>query len=624
MDLLNQTSLKREEKLQLLTDGLPLSWRDVFAAAQPADPTKWIQVALSVEHNRQESKLRNLFKPKVCTLSQQERSASNCPFFCPICMKKRIKVKHWLNECPDYDPNYKTERSSKNTQPKQFIATVTESTTSNETNKVACLSTNNPPYKLIDFKICVNKHPLQAFMDTVDSPIASPLVCVPKKNGKIRICADFKRTLNPFIEDVKYPIPNIDNVLHSFFGKSIFSKIDLSSAYHQILLDEESQKLTVISTHKGLFKYKRLPFGIKSGATIFQRTMDNIFSGLKNVIIYLDDILIASSDVNEHISDIETVMNKLSDFNFSINKEKSLFFVDEINYLGHRINKNGIYPLEDKLDSIKKCPKPSNISELKSFLGMLSFYSKFVRNLSIQANPLFSLLKRSYNWNWKNEHDQAFEKCKNLISTKTCLTHYSQDLPLYVTCDASNYGIGGYISHIVNGIEKPITFVSRTLNDTEKKYSQIEKEGLSIFFTLNRLKQFLYGRKFIINTDHKPLLAIFGDKNNLPALVANRLHRWSLSISNFNFEIKYTKGTEIPLADFLSRFPNPEKGEKEEEMGEILLIENSILDYVLVSYKTQEDPTLRKLYKLVKYDKYDIESEVDIKPYNRIKNEITI
>ncbi|UYV76696.1 K02A2.6-like, partial [Cordylochernes scorpioides] len=458
----------------------------------------------------------------------------------------------------------------------------------------------------------------------VDSPIASPLVCVPKKNGKIRICADFKRTLNPFIEDVKYPIPNIDNVLHSFFGKSIFSKIDLSSAYHQILQDEESQKLTVISTHKGLFKYKRLPFGIKSGATIFQRTMDNIFSGLKNVIIYLDDILIASSDVNEHISDIETVMNKLSDFNFSINKEKSLFFVDEINYLGHRINKNGIYPLEDKLDSIKKCPKPSNISELKSFLGMLSFYSKFVRNLSIHANPLFSLLKRSYNWNWKNEHDQAFEKCKNLISTKTCLTHYSQDLPLYVTCDASNYGIGGYISHIVNGTEKPITFVSRTLNDTEKKYSQIEKEGLSIFFTLNRLKQFLYGRKFIINTDHKPLLAIFGDKNNLPALVANRLHRWSLSISNFNFEIKYTKGTEIPLADFLSRFPNPEKGEKEEEMGEILLIENSILDYVLVSYKTQEDPTLRKLYKLVKYDKYDVDSEVDIKPYNRIKNEITI
>ncbi|UYV66907.1 hypothetical protein LAZ67_4003288, partial [Cordylochernes scorpioides] len=320
----------------------------------------------------------------------------------------------------------------------------------------------------------------------------------------------------------------------------------------------------------------------------------------------------------------QRVMNKLSDFNFSINKEKSLFFVDEINYLGHRINKNGIYPLEDKLDSIKKCPKPSNISELKSFLGMLSFYSKFVRNLSIHANPFFSLLKRSYNWNWKNEHDQAFEKCKNLISTKTCLTHYSQDLPLYVTCDASNYGIGGYISHIVNGIEKPITFVSRTLNDTEKKYSQIEKEGLSIFFTLNRLKQFLYGRKFIINTDHKPLLAIFGDKNNLPALVANRLHRWSLSISNFNFEIEYTKGTEIPLADFLSRFPNPEKGEKEEEMGEILLIENSILDYVLVSYKTQEDPTLRKLYKLVKYDKYDIESEVDIKPYNRIKNEITI
>ncbi|UYV64950.1 hypothetical protein LAZ67_3002548 [Cordylochernes scorpioides] len=170
MDLLNQTSLKKEEKIQLLTDGLPLNWRDVFAAAQPADPTKWIQVALSVEHNRQQSKLRNLFKPKVCTLSQQERSASNCPFFCPICMKKRIKVKHWLNECPDYDPNYKAERSSKNTQPKQFITTVTESTTSNETNKVACLSTNNPPFKLIDFKICGNKHPLQAFMDT-DSPM---------------------------------------------------------------------------------------------------------------------------------------------------------------------------------------------------------------------------------------------------------------------------------------------------------------------------------------------------------------------------------------------------------------------------------------------------------------------
>ncbi|UYV73811.1 K02A2.6-like [Cordylochernes scorpioides] len=458
------------------------------------------------------------------------------------------------------------------------------------------------------------------------SECASPLVCVAKPNGQIRLCADFKKSLNPYLEDVKYPIPNIDSVLSNFQGKKLFTKLDLSKAYHQIEMDDISKKYLVVSTHKGLYKYNRLAFGIKTASEIFQKTMESFFSGIRDVYIYFDDILIASEDLESHLDILKKTLNILKENNFTINKNKCLFVKNEIEYLGHKINEFGIYPLKDKLACIKNCPVPKNITELKSFLGFLSFYSKFLPNLSDLAYPLYNLLKKNVKWSWNAGTDRSFNSCKNALDETTCLSHYSLNLPLILSCDASQVGIGATLSHLKDGEERPVCFISRTLNVHERKYSQVEREGLAIVFAVNKLKNYLFGRKFTIYTDHKPLITIFGDKTNLPPLIANRLHRWALTLSNYSFEIKYKKGKDNIIPDFLSRFPEFQEDNLEynDGSGEILLLNTSIIDHVLVAHEIQLDRTLFKLYKIIETGEVPSSPNDDLIPYLKRIDDFTI
>ncbi|UYV71248.1 hypothetical protein LAZ67_8002382, partial [Cordylochernes scorpioides] len=471
--------------------------------------------------------------------------------------------------------------------------------------------------KLVDLNI----------MSPIDkSDCASPLVCVAKPNGQIRLCADFKKSLNPYLEDVKYPIPNIDSVLSNFQGKKLFTKLDLSKAYHQIEMDDISKKYLVVSTHKGLYKYNRLAFGIKTASEIFQKTMESFFSGIRDVYIYFDDILIASEDLESHLDILKRTLNILKENNFTINKNKCLFVKNEIEYLGHKINELGIYPLKDKLACIKNCPVPKNITELKSFLGFLSFYSKFLPNLSDLAYPLYNLLKKNVKWSWNAGTDRSFNSCKNALDETTCLSHYSLNLPLILSCDASQVGIGATLSHLKDGEERPVCFISRTLNVHERKYSQVEREGLAIVFAVNKLKNYLFGRKFTIYTDHKPLITIFGDKTNLPPLIANRLHRWALTLSNYSFEIEYKKGKDNIIPDFLSRFPECQEDNLEynDGSGEILLLNTSIIDHVLVAHETQLDRTLFKLYKIIETGELPSSPNDDLIPYLKRIDDFTI
>ncbi|UYV78697.1 K02A2.6-like [Cordylochernes scorpioides] len=458
------------------------------------------------------------------------------------------------------------------------------------------------------------------------SECASPLVCVAKPNGQIRLCADFKKSLNPYLEDVKYPIPNIDSVLCNFQGKKLFTKLDLSKAYHQIEMDDISKKYLVVSTHKGLYKYNRLAFGIKTASEIFQKTMESFFSGINDVYIYFDDILIASEDLESHLDILKRTLNIFKENNFTINKNKCLFVKNEIEYLGHKINEFGIYPLKDKLACIKNCPVPKNITELKSFLGFLSFYSKFLPNLSDLAYPLYNLLKKNVRWSWNAGTDRSFNSCKNALDETTCLSHYSLNLPLILSCDGSQVGIGATLSHLKDGEERPVCFISRTLNVHERKYSQVEREGLAIVFAVNKLKNYLFGRKFTIYTDHKPLITIFGDKTNLPPLIANRLHRWALTLSNYSFEIKYKKGKDNIFPDFLSRFPECQEDNLEynDGSGEILLLNTSIIDHVLVAHEIQLDRTLFKLYKIIETGELPSSPNDDLIPYLKRIDDFTI
>ncbi|UYV77315.1 K02A2.6-like [Cordylochernes scorpioides] len=373
----------------------------------------------------------------------------------------------------------------------------------------------------------------------------------------------------------------------------------ISPRISSIEMDEASKNLLVVSTHRRLYRYNRLPFGISPASAIFQRCMDSLFHDVPNTVIYLDDIFIGSKDEQEHYRILKMIFDKLKELNFTLNKEKCLFLKKDICFLGHIINEDGFRPDSKKLEALERCKKPFDKTSLKSFLGMLSFYSKYIPNMSTLAGPLYQLLKKDNRWKWSSQCEKAFLNLKLTLLNSQALIHYSMKLPLTLTCDASAYGISGVLCHIVEGEEKPITFVSRTLSSAEVKYSQTEKEALAIVFATSKLRQYLFGRKFVLKSDHKALTTVFGNKRLLPPLIANRLHRWALELSNFDFDIRYTNKDTMLCADAFSRLPLEEINSREDNIDlvthDISFLNVTPLDHIIIEEEINKYPVLNKL-----------------------------
>ena len=382
---------------------------------------------------------------------------------------------------------------------------------------------------------------------------AAPIVPVVNRDGSIRICGDYKQTVNQASLVDPYPLPRIDDLFTSLSGGKKFSKLDLSKAYQQLVLAESSRELTTINTHKGLYHYTRLPFGISSAPAIFQRTIDSLLQGLNHVVVYLDDIVVTGSLDEGHIHNLEEVLSRLSNAGIHLKREKCSFFADQVEYLGHLINK-GLHPTDAKVEAVQKAPAPSNVSELKSFLGLLNYYSKFLPNLSSVLSPLYSLLQADKIWTWGHEEEESFTTAKALLSSSKFLVHYDPNKPLMLSFDASSYGVGAVLSHqMQDGSEKPIGFASRTMSAIEKKYSQLHKEALAIMFGISKFHQYLYGRKFTLYTDHRPLSHLFHPCRSVPQMTSSRLQRWALVLSSYQYDIRYKTGKDHGNADAFSR-----------------------------------------------------------------------
>lgn len=345
-----------------------------------------------------------------------------------------------------------------------------------------------------------------------------------------------------------------------------------------MLLDDDSKVFTTINTHKGLFQYNRLPYGVSSAPGIFQRTMENLLQGIQRVLVRLDDILITGEDDDKHLDILDQVCSRLSKAGVRLKRGKCFFMVDEVVFLGHRINKEGIHPVDDKIQAIRDAPSPRSITELKSYLGLLNYYSKFLRNLSPVLAPLHELLRKSVKWHWGKEQEDAFSQSKELLQSSAVLIHFDPSKPLVLDCDASPYGIGAVLSHkMANETERPIDFMSRTLSRAEKGYSQLEKEALSIVFGVKKFHKFLNGRHFTVKSDHKPLLGLLKETKGIPAMTAVRIQRWALTLSAYEYELVHKSGKLHANADALSRLPLPdsEGGENPPIPGEnILLMEH--------------------------------------------------
>ena len=319
---------------------------------------------------------------------------------------------------------------------------------------------------------------------------ATPVVNVAKANGKIRVCGDYK-AVNEVIEDDSYKFPNVQDLFAKLaqdgLQPKVFTVLDLSGAFNQLLLDEEAAKLLVLNTHKGLLATKRLTYGVKVAPAQFQACIDKVLGGVKHVFTYIDDILIATASEQEHVKVLEEVFKRLEKYNVKLNGTKCQYMQQSIKYLGHELSAAGIKPLESKIEAIQKAPKPRDVSELKSFLGMVNFYAKFVENLSTHLSPLYKLLGHTTDWEWNQSCDEAFKYAKEAIASAQVLVHYDPTLPLILSVDASPYGIGAVLSHRTVDGEKPIAFSSRTLSAAEKNYAQIEKEGLAIIFGVKKI-----------------------------------------------------------------------------------------------------------------------------------------
>jgi len=342
-----------------------------------------------------------------------------------------------------------------------------------------------------------------------------------------------------------YPIPKTEDLLPTLGGGEKFTKLDMSQAYQQMTLDEESRKFTTINTHKGLFQYNRLPFGVSSASGIFQRTMENLLQGIPQVIVRMDDILkISGKDDNNHIANLEAVLKKLSEAGLRLRKEKCFFMVPDVTYCGYEINGRGIKPVEAKVEAIQNAPVPENVTQLRAFLGMLNYYHRFLPDIATVLEPLHKLLRQGTKWCWKTEQQVAFDKSKKLLQSANLLVHFQPDLELILASDASDYGVGAVLSHrMADGTERPIGYVSRSLNTAERGYSTIEKEALAIIFGVKKFNQFLYGHKVTIQTDHKPLEGLFNEKKGVPQQASPRVQRWALTLAAYDVTIGFSCNT---------------------------------------------------------------------------------
>ena len=289
---------------------------------------------------------------------------------------------------------------------------------------------------------------LQGIIEPVKfSDWAAPIVLVLKKDGGIRICGDYKLTVNRAAKVDTYPLLRIEDLFTSLAGGKTFSKLDLAHAYQQVPLDETARKYVTINTQKGLFQYTRLPFGVSSAPAIFQRTMDNLLQGIPQVCVYLDDILVTGKSTEEHFKNLEEVLSILKNAGMHLKRSKCAFLLPQVEYLGHQISEKGLQPTAQKLKAIVEAPAPHNVSQLKSFLGMINYYSKFLPNLSTQLAPLYSLLQKKNTWKWGKDQQQAFEEAKQLLISSRVLAHYDHQKDLLLACDASPYGVGAVLSH---------------------------------------------------------------------------------------------------------------------------------------------------------------------------------
>ena len=343
----------------------------------------------------------------------------------------------------------------------------------------------------------------------------------------------------------------------------------------------------------------------------------------------LDDILITGKSASEHLENLETVLNRLQSSGMRLKKEKCQFMLQEVDYLGHKLSREGLKPSSEKIKALKEAPTPKDVTQLKSFLGLVNYYSRFLPNLSTILAPLYALLHKVTAWHWGPEQQKAFEFVKNALTSDSVLSHYSIHKELLLSCDASPYGLGAVLSHKMDdGTEKPIAFASRSLSTAERKYAQLDKEALAIIFGVTKFRQYLLGRRFVIHSDHKPLMYIFGENRGVPSMASSRIQRWALTLGAYSFSVTHRPGKENSNADGLSRLPLPDLPTNVPPPQDTVLllesIQTSLVTAAQIKKWTARDPILSKVLNYVLQGWPSKPDSDELRPFFHRKEELSI
>ena len=401
----------------------------------------------------------------------------------------------------------------------------------------------------------VDKHIDEMLERGVIEPSSSPWACgivlVQKKDGSTRFCVDYRRLNAATIKDA-YPLPRIDESLDHLSGACWFSTLDLCSGYWQVEMEPEDKPKTAFVTKRGLFQFTVMPFGLCNAPATFERLMETVLNGLQweVCLIYLDDIIVIGKSFEEMMSNLEKVFNRLFSAGLKLKAKKCHLFSKEVQFLGHIVNADGVSTDPSKVETVREWPEPVSVTEVRSFLGLCSYYRRFIRNFADIARPLHKLTQKGAKFKWTKECQDSFENLKYSLTHSPVLAFPDFTKPFILDTDASDQGIGSVLSQMTENGERVVAYGSRVLSKSERKYCVTRKELLAVVTYVKYFRHFLYGKPFLIRTDHSSLRWLLNMKNP-----EGQLARWLEVLSMYHMTIEHRPGTQHRNADAMSRRP---------------------------------------------------------------------
>jgi hypothetical protein len=471
-----------------------------------------------------------------------------------------------------------------------------------------------PGGQLEEFEAEIQRMLEAGVIEPGQSPWASPVVLVRKKDGSVRFCVDYRR-LNMATKFDAYPLPRIDETLEALGGTQYFSTLDLISGYWQVGLTEEARQKTAFTTRNGLFLWNVMPYGLCNAPSTFERLMETVLRGLqwKQCLVYLDDVVVFARNEAEMLERLDTVFGRLMSAGLKLKPRKCSLFARETEYLGHVVSANGIHVNPNKVSAVKEWPVPQSKTEVRSFLGTASYYRRFVQDFATIAAPLHAVAAPKTEWEWGEKQQRAFDELKEALCTAPVLAFPVPDAPYILDTDASLTGIGAVLSQLVDGKEMVLAYSSEALDPAERNYCVTRRELLAVIKALRHFHCYVYKRQFVIRTDHSSLRWLVNFREP-----KDQLARWVEELSQYanQFTIEHRPGAKHGNADGLSRIPCRQchreecSSARQESVAHVRLIQlNSVWTNEMMAQEQEQDPEIQPVLTALKADKKPTRNE---------------